>query len=245
MLKLKTIAAVVCGLFVTGAAQGASAQVIVWEDIGFVSVNLGGQTGSQELTKQFKFLYFEEEATVDVTRRVKGGFLVDLTGGVAITGNWGAGISFSRRSADSDGAFTGSIPDLDFFEAPRSVSGSVPGLKHRETWFAFLGIYLLPVTDKIDVMILGGPAVVKTTHEIVTSVAVSEGSAGPELSFGRESRGKSFWGIQVGVDGRYMLTNRFDVGGFLRYSGASGNLTDDVKLELGGFQVGGGLRVRF
>jgi hypothetical protein len=42
-----------------------------------------------------------------------------------------------------------------------------------------------------------------------------------------------------------MVTKNFGAGAFIRYSGASGDITDEVNLDLGGFQGGGGLRIRF
>jgi hypothetical protein len=47
------------------------------------------------------------------------------------------------------------------------------------------------------------------------------------------------------VDVRYLLTRQLGVGGFIRYNGARGNLTSEIKSKIGGFQGGGGVRVRF
>jgi hypothetical protein len=50
------------------------------------------------------------------------------------------------------------------------------------------------------------------------------------------------------ADGTYLLMRRFGVGGFLRFTGGSVDTTVDnntVGLDVGGFQIGVGGRVRF
>ena len=63
---------------------------------------------------------------------------------------------------------------------------------------------------------------------------------------------ESTWGAHVGVDVGYTLletaTARIGVGGFMRYAGGSTDievLNNGVKTSPGGFQIGGGLRIRF
>jgi hypothetical protein len=41
------------------------------------------------------------------------------------------------------------------------------------------------------------------------------------------------------------LTRRYGVGAFIRYAGATVDLPSVSDLKVGGFQIGGGLRVRF
>jgi hypothetical protein len=65
------------------------------------------------------------------------------------------------------------------------------------------------------------------------------------VTLDRRTISKGFWGIQIGVDGRYMFTEHIGAGLFLRYSGASGDVVDGLNLDLGGFQVAGGVRLKF
>jgi hypothetical protein len=225
-------------------------------------VNLSGGGGggsSTDVSTQFQFEYFLEQATIQTNRRSEAGGFFDFTAGAQVVDNWMAGISFHRRSGDSNGSFTGSIPDPIETDQPRPVSGTIADMRHRESWFALLGGYMLPklpkmpkflakadkVMEKLEIMVLAGPVRAAVEHEIVSNATVVEGGAGPEVTIERRVINKSFWGIQVGVDARYMVTRNFGAGAFLRYSGASGDLTDQVNLDLGGFQGGGGLRLRF
>jgi hypothetical protein len=74
------------------------------------------------------------------------------------------------------------------------------------------------------------------TTVAISSVAVIEQS-GTAVSF------------TAGVDGTYLVTPKFGVGAFLRYSGASTDLPlsggGTITVEAGGLQIGGGLRYRF
>jgi hypothetical protein len=57
---------------------------------------------------------------------------------------------------------------------------------------------------------------------------------------------KTTVGINLGVDVTYLVTKRFGVGGLARYTWGSADLAGAAdKLTVGGFQIGGGLRVRF
>ena len=252
---LKTIAAaVVCGVVVCGSGR-ASAQGFAWQNKIFVNVSGGGTGGANDVNQDFTFEYFLEPATIETTRRVGGGGLFDFTAGATVIENWTAGISFSRSGGNSDAQFTGSIPDPIETDQFRPVSGAVPEMKHSESWFAFLAGYQLPrlpklpympaFMEKVDFMVLAGPVRAAVTHEIVAEVTVSETGSGPVVTINRQTVKKSFWGVQVGVDARYMFTSHIGAGAFLRYSGASGDLSDQVNLDLCGFQGGGGVRVRF
>ncbi len=251
---LKTIAAMACGVLVCGSAS-ASAQGFAWQNKIFVNVSGGGTGGASDVNQQFTFTYLLEDATVHTTRRAGGGGLFDFTAGATVIENWSAGISFSRSGGNSDARFDATIPDTIHADQFRAVSGTIPDMKHSESWFAFLGGYTLPrltnlpkyiaFMENTDLMVLAGPVRAAVSHEIVSEATVSETGSGPVVTVTRETIHKSFWGIQIGIDGRYMFTKNIGAGAFLRYSGASGDLSDDVNLDLGGFQGGAGVRIKF
>lgn len=249
---LKTMAAVVCGVVVCGVTT-ASAQSTTWQNKIFVNLSGGGGGGgSHDSSRTFQFDYFQEPATIETRRSTDVGGFFDFTMGAQVVDNWMAGISFNRRSGDADGSFNGNIPDPIETDQHRAVSGSIGDMTHKESWFALLGGYMLPkltnvasFMEKVDIMVLAGPVRAAVEHEIVSNATVSEGASGPVVSIERQVINKSFWGIQVGIDARYMVTRNIGAGAFLRYSGASGDLTDQINLDLGGFQGGAGLRLRF
>ena len=52
-------------------------------------------------------------------------------------------------------------------------------------------------------------------------------------------------GFNVGASINYMVTPRYGVGVFARYAGATASLPTAGDLDVGGFQFGAGLHLRF
>jgi hypothetical protein len=240
---VQRIAVLACAFLLVGARTG-SAQMLQWEDRGFVNVNFGGQGGSKEVTASFAFPLYGEAATVEATQAHKGSAFFDLGGGARVWNNLALGLNFTKRSADTDGSFTATVPDPVSYVF-RVVTGSVTDLQRRETWLAIPVTYVIPVTDKADVMVFGGPSHLSLTQELVTGATTSEGASGPVVTVTREAVDKGFWGYLLGVDFTYRFTRQLGAGGFLRVQSADGDLTPNVRADGGGFQAGGGLRVRF
>ncbi|MEO6221736.1 MAG: hypothetical protein ABIP90_00700 [Vicinamibacterales bacterium] len=241
---MKRVAAVfvfVAGLLV---AHNVSAQTLQWTDRAFLNASGGIQTGSKTVTSTLSFPLYDETATIESSRKVESSPIWDVTGGLRVWNNFAVAVSVSGRKADSDGTTTASIPHPIFFDQARLVSGNVSGIKHSELWTSLLVGWMYPVTDKFEVMLMAGPTVASVKHEIVTSATVAEGST-PVVTVKLETLSKSPWGLMAGVDGRYMITKRIGAGAFVRYASAKANLNTTTKLDLGGLQVGGGVRVRF
>ena len=241
----KRIVAVVCGVVLMLAASVDASAQMQWNDVVFINVNGGVQTGTKTFDTTFASTVYEEAFTVDTTQELKGGGLFDITGGGKIRGNFGAALSFTARSSKSDATAVASVPDPIFFDQFRTVTSTIADLEHSEKWVGILGVWFVPVGEKLDLMLMGGPAVASVTHETPTTATVTETGGAPTVTLGIESLSKSFWGYHIGADLRYMITTNLGVGGFARFNGASGNRTDDNELSLGGFQIGGGLRIRF
>jgi hypothetical protein len=240
---IKAIAASTIGMLML--AGSASAQMLAWKDRGFINVSGGGQVGSTNSTSTFSFPLYEETATISVAQKVNPGFSFDVTGAARVTGNIGVGLSFTHFSTSSDGALTASIPDPIVFDSPRSVTGTVSALNYKVNWIGILGFYAIPMTDKIDVFVFGGPAVAKATQDVVGSATSAEGANGPTVAVTRDSLSRSFWGFEVGADMRYLIARQFGVGGFVRYNRSTGNFNSTAKFDGSGLQLGGGVRIKF
>ena len=225
-----------------GVSGSAAAQGIPWEDAVFVNVNFGGQTGSQTISGSQQIPLYGEVGNVDYSRDVKGGGFFDLAAGVPVYGKLGAAMSLTFRSKPSDATVSGSVPDSIGFDF-RPVSATVPDLKHGETWLGFLAVGVIPAAEKVDVMVMGGPAVVWVEHDVIGTVSVSE--PGPTLNVPTSTVKKTVAGFIIGADVRYMFNQYVGAGGFLRFTTASADIDDATKLDLGGFQIGAGIRFRY
>jgi len=194
-------------------------------------------------TTAFSFTIYEEPATVNVARTVKGGLLGEFTGGGRVIGNLGVAGSLWFRSAPSDGAVTASIPDPAFFDRPRAVSTTVTDMSHKEVWMAVQATYSMQLNEKMAIYVLGGPTVVNVTHQIADTATVAESGNFATVAIGTKELTKLVFGYTFALDGRYMITKNVGLGGFVRYSGGTANMNDAVKLTLGGMSIGAGLRV--
>jgi hypothetical protein len=242
---LKITKAGIVALCLCAAPQIASAQTMQWTDKGYVTVNVGVQAGSHDLSQSGSFPLYDETATFSSTNKVKGGGMFDIGGAYKVWGhNLLAGLTISRVSSKSDGSLTGSIPDPVFFDQPRTVTKTFAGLKHAETAVHLDAIWMMPVANKIDVGIFAGPTIFSVKQDTIPSLTITE--PGPTVTTAVVSTSKTKVGFNAGVDVQYMLRKRWGVGGVARYAVGSVTLPGaSKKLTVGGFQVGVGARVRF
>ena len=238
----RRLAGLVCG-FVFAAATPALAQN-QWTDKAFLNLSAGLQIGTSDVTSVQQFDLYAEPGTLTSALDVKGGLFFDGHAGYRIRRNIAIGVGVSFVDGKSEATINASIPHPIFFDQPRSVGATAEELKHRETWFSALVTYVMPVTDKIDVFFSGGPAMVQVQQEIPTSATVTE--PGPTLSaVGVTQLSESGIGFVVGADVRYMITNRIGLGAGAKFAAASVDLNEDTKIDAGGFQIGGGIRIKF
>ncbi len=250
---------VVCGL-IAGSAGRASAQVgSAWAERGYFTLNWAAQTGSTDLDGSTTFPLYEEQARLDTNGSAGAGPMIDLSGGARVWRNVSVGIAFHRVVSKTDVDLEGSIPHPLFFNQPRTFTQSLPGFERHERAVHLQFGYMIPVNEKIDVHVYAGPSFFNISQDVLTSVAIGESG----FPFGSivtqpviERHKDSPVGGHVGADVSYrlytlnMFNNMFKLGagGFVRYAGASTSfemLETNIDSDVGGFQAGVGLRVRF
>jgi outer membrane protein with beta-barrel domain len=231
-------------MFCASVVPSASAQMR-WTDKGFANVSLGGQAGSHTLATSTSFDLYDEQAQVDTTQKVKGGALFDVSAGYKVWNNLAVAIGYSRTSSKSDASVAANIPDPAVTDRLRPITASVPDLGHTEQAINLMGVWMVPMTDKIDVGVSFGPSIITVKQDIPSTLTVAE--PGPTVSgLTTESAKKTVAGINLGVDVTYLVTKRIGVGGLARYTVGSADLAGATKsLTVGGFQIGVGARLRF
>jgi hypothetical protein len=80
-------------------------------------------------------------------------------------------------------------------------------------------------------------------QELVSSITVPPGTQDANLNVETES--KTAFGVNLGVDGSYLITRNYGVGVFIRYAGGQVDLPSAEDMRVGGFQAGVGARLRF
>jgi len=249
MRSITLLTVLVAGTFATGAGR-ASAQGQPPYEQGYAHVNIGAQSGSHDLTQAGSFPLYDEEALFSNKVNIGGSVIYDLGGGYRVWGrNLYAGVSFTHDSDSTNGDVAATIPHPLYANQFRAVTGTADGLNHTENALHVQAVWRQPVTTKFDVALSLGPTIFWARQDLVAAISVAEQGAGVVLTgVTKERVNATSVGFNIGADGTYMVTDRLGAGGFLRYTGGSADFegaAGTVKLDLGGFQIGAGLRLRF
>jgi hypothetical protein len=231
------------GLLVASTISPAQAQM-TWTDQGFVNVNLGAQGGSRDVSTQSAFDLYGESGSLATTQEAGGGGLFDFGAGYKVWRNLAVGFSFSRTGSDADAAIAATVPDPNFFDRQRPLTGTA-ATEYSESAFHFQGTWMMPVTDKVDVGVSFGPSIFRVSQEIATAITVNE--PGPTLASTTIAKEKkTAGGINLGVDVNYMFTPNYGAGVLLRYTWGSVDYdAANDSVSVGGLQFGVGFRYRF
>lgn len=236
------------------SASDAQAQMLNWEDTAYVMVSAGLQAQSRSFTEISTPVIYGENALVTVPHDVGGGLFIDVAGGVRLWRNLAIGVGFSSFGDQETPTLAGEIPSPLVFGSPRVAVTSTGELKHSETAVHLHALWMIPISDKIELAAMGGPSFYKIEQDFVSGITVSEGAIPPFASVTissvtTQTESKRAAGFTAGADMTYLITRRFGAGAFVRYSAASVDLptagAGTVTVDAGGFQIGAGLRVRF
>jgi len=246
---LKITRAGVLALCLCAAPRLVAAQTMQFTDKGFVSVNFGAQVGSHDIETTSSFTLYDEPATVNTSQEVKGGGYFEIGGAYRVYGkNLLAGLAYSHTSSDANVAINATLPHPLFFDQPRTVTGTQNGAKHSEDVVHLFAIWMIPVANKLDIGVFGGPSIFAVKQDTVDTVTVTETSdlAHPTVSAPLNRVSRSTVGVNFGVDVQYLIAKKWGVGGTARYSvGSVGLPNANDHLTVGGFQIGAGARLRF
>jgi outer membrane protein with beta-barrel domain len=240
MIKAGCLSFALCAI----AAVPASAQM-AWTDQAFANVNFGLQEQSRTLEIASSFELYGEGGAMATTQQIDGGALFDLSGGYKVWKNLAVGLGYSRVVSDADVDIAALVPDPNFFDRPRTLTGVAPGAEHSEHAIHLQGTWIMPVTDKIDVGFSFGPTIFMVGQDLVTAISVTEPT--PTLASTTITReDHTTVGINLGVDLNYFFRPNIGAGVLARYTYGSVDLDSaEESLTVGGFQLGFGLRYRF
>lgn len=237
-----------------GVARDAHAQLGTWADRGYVNIGFGVESGSSSLTETINRVIYEEAATITSSTNWTSGSLLDAAFGVRVWRNLTVGVGYHQEENDTDGEVTGSIPSPIFFNRPRQLNQAVVLDRKEKAAHLMIG-WVLPFNEKFDLMVYGGPSFFRLEQDGVSEVEIAEGvspftTVVPDIEV--ETRKKSLNGFNAGFDATYIFWGNDDLrigaGGFFRYAQAKGNvlvLSREEETEVGGSQVGFGVRIRF
>jgi hypothetical protein len=215
-------------------------------------VNGGYQSGDLSFADTRSDPWFGETASWTADYNVKSGPEFDVGGGVRIWRNLVAQVSYARFEDSRVAAIAGHVPHPFFFDRPRDISGDSTALKQQEQAIHIAAQWTFPATRHVDVSVFGGPSVYRLKRDLVSDVTYADDYPYDSATFSAasvENIAKTGVGFHAGADVTWLFTRTVGVGAVVRFTRATLDLDSPanagtLSLDLGGFQVGGGLRLR-
>jgi hypothetical protein len=236
----------------------AQAEAQDWNGRGFFHVSVGGQAQDQTFTDSATFTIYGDRGASAAGHSIGGGTLFDIAGGARVWRSLAFGLAFSANSNKNDAVVTVRVPHPIVFGQPREASITAADLEHSENAVHLQFSWILPLTEKIQVAFMAGPSFFTVRQDVaepVTSPAqirdVAPFTTVTINTINITEVKDSPVGVNIGVDGTYLVTPMIGVGAFVRYAGASVDLdtpagvTRDEQPKAGGVQAAIGLRLRF
>jgi len=157
----------------------------------------------------------------------------------------------TRYSRRADATVRAQLPHPFFDNRDREVEGTTSALRGETGAHLLLG-WMIPVTDRLRVVVMAGPSVVNLEQTIVTDVEFSETYPYDTASYsGATTRraSRSATGFNAGADVAWMFSNRIGAGGLIQVTRARARLDAGegrrVSVDAGGAQAAAGIRVVF
>jgi hypothetical protein len=234
------------------AVTPAEAQTGGWEDRAFLDVDLAIQTTARPFADVLTPLIYTQPARIVTTHPVAGGaVLLDVAGGVRLRWSLGVGLGYTKFALTEVAGVAARIPAPVPSNAARSATATAE-VTRADTAFHILAVWLIPITDHIDVAFSGGPSLISVKQDRVSEVTIAEDS--PTLAtvaiskVGLVSHEDRVLGMHGGVDVTYFLTPMVGVGGAVRFvrgsSQAGAGQDGGAPIDVGGLQIGVGVRFR-
>jgi len=144
---------------------------------------------------------------------------------------------------------TGSIPHPLLVNKPREISGTKPTL-HSETAVHVQAVYWMRPSDRVDLMVSAGPSIMRIQQDFVTDVTYTQSFPYDTATYqdATVTRAReTAVGANVGAEVDWRVLRHVGVAAVGRYSRATATFPDTgvPGITVGGFHLGGGIRLLF
>jgi hypothetical protein len=209
----------------------------------FISVNGGVHASSTDLSVDATQPLYDETATVHAEQTTGGGPMIDFSVGYRVWEDVSVALGFSSFSDTTQAQVTASVPSPRIFDRPVTRQLTVGDLKHSQRSVHLSIMWTAPLAEKIDGSIFAGPSFIRIEQELVNAIEVPVGTQDANPVTVEESQNTV--GFHLGGDVTYVVTPRVGVGGLVRFVIGGADLPSASDLSVNGFEIGGGVRVRF
>jgi hypothetical protein len=226
---------------------------------GWVDVNFGVAVAAEDaFTTRFTGTLFREPAESDASYNLPTGASFDFGGGFMFNRYIGAGVSFTGTASEDEASLFISIPHPLYANAfATDTAPTQDKFRRTEGGVNLQAMAVVAQTDRLRVRVFGGPSYFRVKQEQVSFVRFNQvyqilgrGNVVDITTYDRTETEDTAWGFHVGGDVSVFFTRVIGVGGFARFSRATVEMEDalgatTVDVKAGGFQTGGGLRLKF
>jgi hypothetical protein len=252
-VRIVTLALAVVSLPSVVFAQDAPAR-------GWIDINFGASMSGAD-AETFVFgdtLFSEPFGLAAAYGKPPRGAEFDFGGGVMLSSSFGLGINFSGTTHEDTVGLAINVPHPFFFNSS-AIDGNVTSeeLARTEGAANFQAMFVPVNSSAMRVRLFGGPSFFRYRADMVRDIQFDQFApifsslnvveiTGYEAV---EAEG-SGWGFHVGADASYFFSRIVGVGGFVRYGNGTVSVDEPMSeqrqdIKVGGFQSGGGLRLRF
>lgn len=218
-----------------------------------IGLNVGSQLEAQALAESLTVEKHVESAPIAVGTPQESFPIYEAAFAVRLARDvgFGFGVAVSYLSKSTAAQIAADIPHPFYFEQPRAITGTA-GLRRTELATHFNAVFV-QAWPRLELMVSGGPSIFSVDHDLVSDVFFSEEYPFDTAQFtsatvfkGQESR----IGYNVAADVTWRLGRSWGVGALVRFSRArvpfeTPDGVEVAKLDAGGLQAGGGLRLMF
>ncbi len=197
------------------------------------------------------FTEFAETGTNTGTFSVPKGSGVGVAVQVAVFEHVGLMAGYTKSSRDQTGTYSASLPHPLYLGQPREVSGDLPTSSFSESAFS-VDLFATTRTGRLDVSAWAGASFFAVEGRLLSSVQYSHSYPYDTVSVTSTpvtTTKDSPTGFDVGAGLDYRLVAHVALGVEVRYSGAKARLESGAlstaEFDIGGFRMGGGLRLIF
>ncbi len=227
---------------------------------GWIDVNFGvAVAATKTFETELQLPLYSETATARATYSNPTGAEFDFGGGVMFTRQAGVGISFTGTAHQDTAQLYVNVPHPFAFDAFASDSKPTnTKLQRVEGGVNIQFMVVAPVSPRVRVRLFGGPSYLRVQQDMVQAIHYDQSflvflpANAVEITT-YDTVGKvegAGWGFHVGGDVSMFFTRVVGIGAFARFSHATVSLDDPlsggaIDVKAGGFQAGGGLRLKF
>jgi hypothetical protein len=230
---------------------------------GWIDVNFGVPAAEDTFRMQGSDIRFGERATFGIDYSLPTGAAFDFGGGFMIIPMLGVGINFSGTAHEDQAELSARIPHPIIANAHATgVAPTDVKLGRTEGGVNIQAMFVPLQTGRLRVRVFGGPTYFRVKQDVVDTIQYFQvwtllptTNNVDVTSFDGEEIEEQGWGFHAGGDVSMFFNRIIGIGSFARFSRANIDLpntiaitsvdADTVRIKAGGFQVGGGLRLRF